>query len=196
MPVADSPPPTLRARLLAAARIELAEVGLERLTVRGVARRANVSHAAPGYEFGGRPGMLTALAADGYRELRAALDAVPDSPEAAPALRLAELGEAYVHFAESEPGLFGVMFDEPSVDRTNLAFRAASEAALAVLSERLSSTLVVDPSVAWALAHGVAVLLRSGALAGLGGDSSHQASRILNEFAELAGCSVSEGPAR
>ena len=53
----------LRAALLAAAEAELAERGVEAFSLRQVAKRAGVSHAAPAHHFGDAQGLLTALAA-------------------------------------------------------------------------------------------------------------------------------------
>lgn len=66
----DAPPPPprpyhhgdLRAALLHAAEEELAERGMEAFSLRSVAKRAGVSHAAPAHHFGDAQGLLTALA--------------------------------------------------------------------------------------------------------------------------------------
>ena len=64
------PAPTTTApcarRCLAAAEAELAETGIERFSLRSVAKRAGVSHAAPAHHFGDTGGLLTALAAEGF----------------------------------------------------------------------------------------------------------------------------------
>jgi hypothetical protein len=56
----------LRAALLSAAEEELAERGMEAFSLRSVAKRAGVSHAAPAHHFGDAQGLLTALAAEGF----------------------------------------------------------------------------------------------------------------------------------
>ena len=50
----------LRAALLAAAEVELSEKGVEGFSLRSVAKRAGVSHAAPAHHFGDSQGLLTA----------------------------------------------------------------------------------------------------------------------------------------
>lgn len=55
----------LRAALLEAAAVAVAEVGPERPSLREVARRIGVSHAAPAHHFGDKTGLFTALAAQG-----------------------------------------------------------------------------------------------------------------------------------
>lgn len=46
----------------------MTESGLEAFSLRRVAKRAGVSHAAPAHHFGDVGGLLTALAAEGYRQ--------------------------------------------------------------------------------------------------------------------------------
>src|ERR1700712_3851843 len=60
-----------RDTLLAAAREELVAHGAGGVSLRAVARRAGVSHAAPTHHFADRAGLLTVLAADGHRRLAA-----------------------------------------------------------------------------------------------------------------------------
>ena len=55
----------LRSALLVAAEADLAENGIEAFSLRQVARRAGVSHAAPAQHFGDANGLLTALATEG-----------------------------------------------------------------------------------------------------------------------------------
>ena len=57
----------LRRALLAAALEAVGEVGPAALSLRDLARRAGVSHAAPAHHFGDKAGLLTALAARGLR---------------------------------------------------------------------------------------------------------------------------------
>ena len=52
----------LRKALIEAAEAELAEKGVEGFTLRGCAKRAGVSHAAPAHHFKDANALLTALA--------------------------------------------------------------------------------------------------------------------------------------
>ena len=73
------------------------------LDLRELARAAGVSHAAPAHHFTDRSGLFTALAAEGWRMLAAALTgARPDFIDAA---------LAYLRFALDHPGHYAVMFD-------------------------------------------------------------------------------------
>ena len=56
----------------------LDEQGLDGLTLRAIARRAGVSHGAPLRHFPTLAALLSAVAAQGFRELIAAVDAQID----------------------------------------------------------------------------------------------------------------------
>lgn len=156
----------LRASLLAAARAELDGGGRAAVSLRAVARRVGVSHAAPAYAFGDRSGLLTAVAAQGFREMAAAMDApVPSSATSA----LAELGRRYVSFARRHPALYDLMFhpaDLNTADPELQAARAASLRALSAVTDdpTTGATLGELTQISWAFAHGVAALVGQGAL--------------------------------
>ena len=63
----------LRRALLDEAVASLRESGTAALSLRDLARRAGVSHAAPAHHFGDKRGLLTAVAAEGYRRLAGSL---------------------------------------------------------------------------------------------------------------------------
>ena len=100
----------LRAALVSAAAALAAERGSAALSLREVARRAGVSHAAPYHHFRDREDLLAEVAVVGFQKLeqaqgRAEAEAGPD-----PFDRLEALGVAYVLFADAEPHYFRVMF--------------------------------------------------------------------------------------
>ncbi len=86
----------------------IAEKGTSGFSLREVARRAGVSHAAPAHHFGDAEGMLTSLAAEGFSMLAdamaAAVDGIDDATE-----RLKRVGAAYRRTAERHPGHLAVM---------------------------------------------------------------------------------------
>ncbi len=177
----------LRSALITAARTELAEHGRAQLSLRAVARRAGVSHAAPAYHFTDRAGLLTAVVAEGFRELAAAMDA-PLADEGAP---LAQLGRRYVAFASADPALYELMFrpEELRTDDPELASaRAASLARLAAVTgsgpDRVGDTTIIS----WAFAHGIATLAAQGALGVLrpGDDVATAAAQLVDAYAALA----------
>src|SRR4051795_11499632 len=67
----------LRDALLKAAETVLERDGLQGLTLRAVAREAGVSHAAPTHHFGDLTGLVSELAAVGFRQFNAAMAAAP-----------------------------------------------------------------------------------------------------------------------
>ena len=100
----------LRAALIAAAEAEIDAHGVESFSLRAVAKRAGVSHAAPAHHFGDANGLLTALAAEGFArfvETQRAHEAAapPGQPD-----RLVAAGLGYIAFATGHPALFRLMF--------------------------------------------------------------------------------------
>src|SRR3954464_5676258 len=69
----------LRDALLKAAETVLERDGLQGLTLRAVAREAGVSHAAPTHHFGELTGLVSELAAIGFRQFNAAMAAADSS---------------------------------------------------------------------------------------------------------------------
>src|SRR6478735_8486990 len=80
----------LRRAILSAALDVIATEGPSALSLRDLARRAGVSHAAPAHHFKDRTGLLTAIAAEGHALLSDELAEAPD---------LRERGVRYVRFA-------------------------------------------------------------------------------------------------
>src|SRR5918995_2060808 len=80
--------------LLEAAVEAIDESGPAALSLRDLARRAGVSHAAPAHHFGDKAGLLTALAIEGFNRLADALDASREATGS-----LLESGVTYVRFA-------------------------------------------------------------------------------------------------
>ena len=182
----------LRRALLDAAVEAITESGPAALSLRDLARRAGVSHAAPTHHFGDKAGLLTALAAEGFDLLGAALRAASADGDS-----FLEVGVAYVHFAVRHRAHFEVMFrpDLYYVDDAELvAARARSSAILyggiaaaasagnaAPAEPPDSSRLVREAGLAaWSLVHGFTTLWLSGALpADLGDDPDAAARAIL-----------------
>src|SRR5579875_2460713 len=86
----------LRPALLRAAVEVIGQSGPAAMSLREVARRAGVSHAAAAYHFGDKAGLLTAVAAQGYRMLTEELRSARDARRG-----FLEVGVAYVRFAVS-----------------------------------------------------------------------------------------------
>lgn len=99
----------LRNGLLEAARAILEEESLAALTLRAVARRAGVSHAAPYRHFPNHEALLVELSIEGFDELREALvEAAKASGSESD--KIATLGAAYMRFVAARPALARLMF--------------------------------------------------------------------------------------
>lgn len=162
-------------RAALAATVEAIEQGggPAALSMRDVARRAGVSHAAFTHHFGSKTGLLTALAAEGYDLLA---DAV--SPAGGD---LVEAGVAYVRFAVGHPAHFAVMFQPGLYDADDPQLIAAAERAGQTLTTALSTSASQTTELAaWSIVHGFANLWLSGALPdGLGEDAGEAARPVI-----------------
>ena len=149
----------LRRALMQAAVDAVAERGAAALSLRDLARRAGVSHAAPTHHFGDKAGLLTAVAVEGYTRLCAALAEAGD---------FADAGVAYVMFAMTQPGYFAVMFRPELYHRDDPALVAARDRATAMLragaQQAFGDADRLPALAAWSLVHGMATLIIDGAL--------------------------------
>jgi AcrR family transcriptional regulator len=146
----------LRRTLLDTALAAIAEQGPVAISLRDLARRAGVSHAAPAHHFRDKTGLLTAIAVEGWSLLADALDAVTDR-------EFAELGVAYVVFATTHPAHFAVM-RAPGLVR-------ADDPDLVAAEDRAGQSLQTEPDGAardrttalagWSLVHEVVVIHRA-----------------------------------
>jgi AcrR family transcriptional regulator len=164
----------LREALLDAALALVQEEGALAVSLREVARRAGVSHAAPAHHFGDKAGLLTALATEGFVRFTAAQRAGAERGGSDPLLRFSWLGWAYVMFAAEHRAYFEVMFRPELLRRDDPALAEASLAAYQVLLDTVRDVLGGTPgedelamraTVAWAQAHGLATLWIDGNLA-------------------------------
>ena len=122
----------LHEALLQAAERVLERDGLAGLTLRAVAREAGVSHAAPTHHFGDLTGLVSELAAIGYRLFHAALVAASDA-ETHPLMKAMARAKAYVAYAQARPGMFGLMFRTERLDMTRPSLHEAATASFEVL---------------------------------------------------------------
>jgi AcrR family transcriptional regulator len=184
-----------RDHLVATARRLLDAEGLEPLTLREIARRGGLSHGAPLRHFPSLATLLSAVAAQGFRELMDAVDAAVAEAAASattPLERLAAAGRGYVRFALGSPGVFALMFRPERLDRSDEDCRDAGAAAFDQLRQlvaaaqawgfhpALSTTHLA--AVVWASVHGLAQLWLQGALQGAGDRELEPTLRIMNEL--------------
>ncbi|WP_235733355.1 TetR/AcrR family transcriptional regulator [Mycolicibacterium neoaurum] len=141
---------------------EVQTAGIAGVSMRRIARRAGVSHAAIAYRFGDKTGVFTAVATEGFRlqadMLRSSANGVDDFLRG---------GQAYITFALTHPGYFEVMFrpylhrgDDPSLlDAKGAAFEVLHGTARASLGEQAGEEEVSALALAgWSMSHGFATL--------------------------------------
>jgi AcrR family transcriptional regulator len=147
----------LRNGLLESARTILEEESLAALTLRAVARKAGVSHAAPYRHFPNHEALLVELSIEGFEELRESL------VEAAKAHgnesdKIANIGAAYMRFVAQRPALARLMFGGQLPNRDQfpqLGIKADS------IGQQIGDALH-DSALGlavWAAVHGLAMLV-------------------------------------
>src|SRR5476649_2053375 len=99
----------LRNGLLDAARAILEEESLAALTLRAVARKAGVSHAAPYRHFPNHEALLVELSIEGFEELRELL-AEAAKAQGSESDRIANIGASYMRFVAKRPAVARLMF--------------------------------------------------------------------------------------
>ncbi|MCC5991048.1 MAG: WHG domain-containing protein [Rhodobacteraceae bacterium] len=171
----------LRAALLQAAQAELAEKGVEALTLRGIARRAGVSHAAPANHFSSLAALLSELAAIAFERLATAIRSECADETPGTTAHLIACAQGYVAFARANPALFRLMFRHERLDPMHArAVNAARDAFALPVTAVAALTGDTDPMdspapqaaviALWSLTHGFAELLIQGQFDHLTGD--------------------------
>jgi AcrR family transcriptional regulator len=166
----------LRDALLEAAERVLERDGLAGLTLRAVAREAGVSHAAPTHHFGDLTGLVSELAAIGFRQFNDAMAAAGSIGGSGLEKAMAR-AKAYVAYAQARPGMYGLMFRTERLDMARPSLHEAASAAFAGLAgsvgasrhEKISEqALTLEQAAAiaraWSLVHGFTMLLLDGRL--------------------------------
>lgn len=147
----------LRNGLLDAARAILEEQSLNALTLRAVARRAGVSHAAPYRHFPNHEALLVELSVEGFAELKTSI-AEAAGTGGSESDRIADIGAAYMRFVAKRPALARLMFGSQLPNRDK--FPALGTAADAVGTE--IGAVLSDPNLGlavWSAVHGLAMLV-------------------------------------
>ena len=196
----------LRAACLRAAQELLEEDGAAGLSVRAVARRAGVSPGAPYRHYADRDALVSAVAAEGYRELAGYLVSAHPSPSTPD--DLAAVAVAYVRFALERPALFRMMFGEPcdgdSSERVAATTAIAEYVGALVRRAFPSADAEALSTAVWAVVHGLAFLHLDGKLdtstpevvADRVGSAIHAllaASEATVKGAEVAGTAAPQG---
>jgi AcrR family transcriptional regulator len=146
----------LAAALCAAAREILEKDGLSALSLRSVARKAGVSHAAPYRHFASREALLAEIAIQGIEQLRTEI-ANAGSIEGLPTERIVNIGSAYADFAGRHAGLMKLMFGSEILNRSDFP---GLEEATNLIPEEMGKAIgdqVLGLAV-WGTVHGIAIL--------------------------------------
>ena len=140
-----------------AAREILEEEGLAALSLRSVARRAGVSHAAPYRHYASREALLADVAVEGLAELRGEIAHAAAAPGDR-AETIVRVGRAYMRFAVRHAGLLRLMFGSELPNRTG--FPGLTEATAAI-GEEIGRAIGDSPAglAVWAAIHGLAMLI-------------------------------------
>lgn len=126
----------LRSDLLEAALVVIGERGPESVSLRDLAKRLGVSHAAPANHFRTKQELFSAIARQGFERLGAALGSAQSTAGDEPVDVLHRLGIAYLDFAAGSPGHFAVMFRADLIDGDLVS--DAGTAAFAVLERAVA----------------------------------------------------------
>jgi AcrR family transcriptional regulator len=181
----------LRRDLLEEALAVIAREGPSAVSLRLLARRLGVSHAAPANHFPDKAALFTAIATEGFELLGAAITeaAAQAGPDATAGQRFRAAGRAYTGFALAHPAHFAVMWQRDLLHTDYPALAAPGEATFALLLAGVHDVQAegwaagADPQtvayLAWSVVHGLATLW-------LGGSLDH-AQRPFDEIAGEVG---------
>ncbi len=153
----------LRAQLIAAVR-ELVEThGPDGFTIAEAARRAGVSSAAPYKHFKDRREILRGVVSEAMDRLRHAMETGASGQPFGSLEALAAIGQAYVDFARTEPGVFRLVFgrtdghedDEELLDKGAACFDVVVKATADHLGPSLDDAVVQRKAyILWSYVHG------------------------------------------
>jgi AcrR family transcriptional regulator len=183
-----------RALILAAERV-LERDGPNALSLRGVAREAGVSAAAPYHHFKDKDELLAAVAHQGFEMLAEAMAKAADAHED-PMRRVNAIGVAYVCFARDNRALYHLMYDSSRRENFRAEPRKAGEGPGGVTVRALQRAAgggEIDPLelelrqvAGWCMTHGLAEMEASREFddlkARLGGDEAFY-SAVLAQLA-------------
>ncbi|RXF72624.1 TetR/AcrR family transcriptional regulator [Hansschlegelia zhihuaiae] len=164
----------LRRALIETALAILQEERGWQFTLRELARRAGVSHAAPYKHFADKAALLAEIALIGFEKLREALLAAQTAQPANDRDALLPAARAYLGFARRNPALYRLMFGaeagEPAAVHLDDRARGAFAVVVEFLERGQAAGLIRkrealgQATACWALLHGLAMLELDGLL--------------------------------
>lgn len=193
----------LRRDLLDTALALIAQEGPSAVSLRALARRLGVSHAAPANHFPDKAALFTAIAVEGFVRLAEAIeDGVRQlGRDATAGQRFRAAGRAYTGFALAHPAHFAVMWQRDLLHQDDPELVAAGDTTFELL---LGSVRDIqsegwaagrDPQavayLAWSVVHGLAALWLGGSLQ----RGQRGFDEIAGEVGALLGSVLSPRPA-
>jgi AcrR family transcriptional regulator len=161
----------LRRVLLAAALKLLDSRGVDAVTVRAVAREADVAHSAPANHFKDRTALLTQLAVKIFQALNKKIDAACAQSGPAKREQIEAFANVVLRFAFKHPQRYRLLWRADSIDQSQFEYQASGGAVYGRLREIMANgnaphLLSPDTHVvaAWALVHGYISLRLDGTL--------------------------------
>ena len=151
----------------------LAKDGVSGLSLRKVASKAGVSHAAPYSHFADKQALIAAISTEGFRQLYERVSAVAEEYKTKPSRQLFEVAWTYVQFALDDRDRFKVMFSGIlEKEREYPEFVAEAQrnfqlVKMIVEANQAAGVLRSGPSdlvalSAWGIIHGFVMLLLEG----------------------------------
>lgn len=142
----------LRRALLDAARAIITTEDVQRLTLRAVARRAGVSHAAPYHHFADKAALIAALVADYFGQMATVMYTEAAASSGTAGDKLVALGRAYVRFALEHPAIFRLMFrpelwHSSQPQEAAIVFRLIQRTPPFATTDKATDAPVVDPEM-------------------------------------------------
>lgn len=179
----------LRNALIDAALALIDEKGINAFTIREIAKRAGVSHAAPYRHFKDREALLFAVAKEGFdmmvAETKKRSRKYPDDPLA----RFQISGLSYIDFAISHPSHYRVMFNSgESIGNFPEDLTISSTESFKLLFDTIcecqEKNLIKQGNphdfamAAWSIVHGYAKLYIDGFIDSEAGNFSHSKTKL------------------
>ncbi len=177
----------------------LAERGVDGFTLREVARRAGVSHAAPYHHFPDKGALVRAIVAESFDLLGTALAEASAGAGDEPFDRIRAMGLAYVEFALDHPQRYRLMFrselsrsgDSVVATDADAAGGAAFGTLMSAVQEAADRGHLRDGTdaggaavAAWSSVHGLSSLILEGSL-GIRADQRERARQLASHVVGL-----------
>lgn len=185
----------LRLALLDAAETLLESVGIDGLTLRGLARETGVSHAAPYRHFTDKADLLAALAARGFERLAAALTTAAAAHPLDSRQEFLASCRGYITLGREHPAMYRLMFGQPQPGvggqpELAAACQVAYDVLAASMERGIANGFFRDMPVqalassVWAMVHGLTELAITGHLLACG-EAEGEEARICESACAL-----------